>query len=218
MMLKSQRRCSSLYMTAFILAAAISFSATANEALKHVDHVMTHWADTPQEQGLLPVATAEAKVARNHADLAASDLTNLSSMHLHTRHVLHALDPAQEVKGPGLGYGLIKASEAFAVHAELASDSEDANDIIRVSGIMVASVGRNTTRRAKEAFELSKKILASKTIETAAPKVQKLRKLTHALFAGEDLNKDGRIVWYHHEGGLKIAIEQMEIIKNSTTQ
>ena len=218
MMLKSQRKCSSLYMTVFILAAAINFSATANEALKHVDHVMTHWADTPQEQGLLPVATAEAKVARTHAGLAASNLTDLGSMHLHTRHVLHALDPTQEAKGPGLGYGLIRASEGVAIHAELASDSVDASDIVRVSGIMVASVGRNTTRRAREALELSKQILSSKTPETAAPMVQNLKQLTHALFAGEDLDKDGRIVWYHHEGGLKIAIEQMEIIKKSTTQ
>ncbi|KLN62272.1 hypothetical protein WH96_01755 [Kiloniella spongiae] len=215
-MLKPYLRHSTVYMIAGILTGAMSLSAAANDALKHVDHVMTHWADTPQEQGLLPVATAEAEVAKTHAGFATSDLKDLSSMQLHTRHVLHALDPAQETKGPGLGYGLIKASEGVATHAELASDSEDASDIVRVSGVMVASVGRNTTRRAEEALKLSKLILASKTSEVAAPHVLKLQELTKAFFIGQDLDKDGRIVWYHHEGGLNIATEQMDLIIKST--
>ncbi len=215
MMFKANQLRSTMFMTTLIFAGTISLSATANEALKHVGHVMTHWADTPQEQGLLPVATAEADVVRTHAGFAASDLTDLNSMQLHTRHVLHALDPAQEAKGPGLGYGLIKASQGVATHAELAADSEDASDIIRVSGIMVASVGRNTTRRAEAALELSKKILASQTAEAAAPQVQELQELTKAIFVGQDLDKDGRIVWYHHEGGLIVATEQMDIIMKS---
>ncbi|WP_421782788.1 hypothetical protein [Kiloniella litopenaei] len=207
-----------MFITALTLSGTVSLTATANEALKHVGHVMTHWADTPEEKGLLPVATAEAEIARTHAGFAASDLTDLASMHLHTRHVLHALDPTEESKGPGLGYGLIKAAEGVATHAELASDSEDASDIIRVSGIMVASVGRNTTRRGEEAIELSKEILTGKTPESVAPQVQRLQKLTEALFIGQDLDQDGRIVWYHHEGGLAIATEQMNIIMHSTKQ
>ncbi len=218
MLFKASLRHSVIHITILALSGTISLSATANEALKHVGHVMTHWADTPKGKGLLPVATAEAEVARTHAGLAASDLSDLASMQLHTRHVLHALDPAQETKGPGLGYGLIKAAEGVATHAELASDSEDASDIIRVSGIMVASVGRNTTRRAEEATKLSKEILASKTPEVAAPLTQKLQELTEALFVGQDLDTDGRIVWYHHEGGLAIATEQMDIIMNSAQQ
>ncbi len=217
-MFKTSQLRSTMFMATLILTGSISLPATANEALEHVGHVMTHWTDTPQEQGLLPVATAEAEVAKTHAGFAASDLSDLDSMQLHTRHVLHALDPAQETKGPGLGYGLIKAAEGVATHAELASDSEDASDIVRVSGVMVASVGRNTTRRAEEALKLTQLILTSKTSETAAPHVLQLQELTKAFFIGQDLDKDGRIVWYHHEGGLEIATEQMDVIMNSTKQ
>ncbi|MFD2204304.1 hypothetical protein [Kiloniella antarctica] len=195
-----------------IVLSTISAPATANDAQTHIGHIMAHWNDTPDEQGLLPIALAEAEVAKTHAGYAASNLDDLSSMQLHAHHVLHALDSSLEPNGPGRGYGLHKAAQGVATHAELASETDGATDVIRVSGIMVSSVGRNTAKRTKHAIDLAKLILKAKDAASAADQVQELKLLTEAFFIGEDLNKDGRIVWYHHEGGLNIAAEQMAII------
>ncbi|MEH6630049.1 MAG: hypothetical protein V7776_04455 [Halopseudomonas aestusnigri] len=203
-----------------LLALGLVFSATINqvhatEAQSHIGHVMTHWGDTPDGLGLLPITLAEAEVAKTHAGYAASNLDDLNSMQLHAHHVLHALDISKEPTGPGKGYGLHKAAEGVATHAQLATEAEGATDIIMVSGIMVSSVGRNTSKRAEQAIELASMIIAAKDASSAAPHATMLKNLTEAFFIGEDLNKDGRIVWYHHEGGLNIAIEQMEIIMKS---
>ena len=66
---------------------------------------MTMWKDTPNTQGSLPVAVADAKVAATHAGFVQKSSDNLDSMKLHAGHILHALNPTLEPKGPGSGYG-----------------------------------------------------------------------------------------------------------------
>ncbi len=79
--------------------------ADKNMAHIHIGHVMTGWKDTPNKSGLLPTAIAEAKVAAQHAGFAASKPATLAWIKTHIGHVLHAVDPSVEPKGPGLGYG-----------------------------------------------------------------------------------------------------------------
>ena len=71
---------------------------------------MTNWRDTPGSVGFLPAATSEAKVAVNHARLAEREPKNLDDMKLHAGHVINALDPSVEPKGPGAGYGSYPSS------------------------------------------------------------------------------------------------------------
>ncbi|WP_419903756.1 hypothetical protein [Kiloniella sp.] len=215
MNINSKLKATSSFLSLSLLLITATNHVHANEAQAHVGHVMTHWGDTPDGLGLLPITLAEAEVAKTHAGYAASNLDDLNSMQLHARHVLHALDPSKETKGPGKGYGLYKAAEGVATHAQLATESDGATDVIRVSGIMVSSVGRNTAKRAARAIERATQIIAANDASIAAPHATALKALTEALFIGEDLNNDGRIVWYHHEGGLNVATEQMEIIMKS---
>jgi hypothetical protein len=82
----------------------------------HIGHVMTNWRDTPGARGFLPVAVDEAGVAQQHARLAARS-RRLEDVQLHAGHVLHALDPGVEPKGPGAGYGVKNATADLATHA-----------------------------------------------------------------------------------------------------
>ena len=86
--------------------ASASDKATAAEKMSHshMGHVTKAWTDTPDGIGLLPTAAAEAEIAAQHAGFAAEQPGNLEWMQMHTRHVLHAVDPSVEPKGPGLGY------------------------------------------------------------------------------------------------------------------
>src|SRR5262245_14940890 len=86
----------------------------------HIGHVMTNWRDTPGGVGFLIAAVSDAKVAGIHAKLAAKDPQNLDDMKLHTGHVLNALDPSVEPKGPGSGYGVKKAAAGAQQHLDFA--------------------------------------------------------------------------------------------------
>jgi hypothetical protein len=88
----------------------------------HLDHVMNSFKDTPKQMGLLPTALAEANTAIQHAAMAAKATDNLDQMKLHAGHVIHAVDPSVEMKGPGLGYGVKKAAAGVAQHVEEGND------------------------------------------------------------------------------------------------
>src|SRR5262245_44542856 len=76
----------------------------------HIGHVMTNWRDTPGGVGFLISAISDARTALVHAKLTAKDPSNLEDMKLHAGHVLNALDPSVEPRGPGSGYGVKKAA------------------------------------------------------------------------------------------------------------
>src|SRR5687767_15384809 len=87
-----------------MLAATAVTAQTPDGVKTHIGHVQTSFMGTPMNQGLLPTAVAEAKIAAQHAALAMKASGNLDQMKLHAGHVLHAIDPSIEAKGPGLGY------------------------------------------------------------------------------------------------------------------
>ena len=76
-------------------------AAPVNPVHNHIGHVMTHVEGHAGHQGFLPVAIADAKVAATHAGYMQKSPDNLDSMKLHAGHVLNALDPSIEMKGPG---------------------------------------------------------------------------------------------------------------------
>jgi hypothetical protein len=103
----------------------------------HLGHVMTNWRDTPGTRGFLPVAIDEARVAVLHAKLGAKG--SLDDMKLHAGHVLHALDPALEPKGPGAGYGTKKAAAGALQHLEFAAKAEGATDSVTTHASQVSA-------------------------------------------------------------------------------
>jgi len=108
----------------------------------HVLHVMTNWRDTPGGRGFLPVATDEARVAIEHARLAAR-ATSLDDIHLHAGHVVHALDPSVQPNGPGAGYGVKKGIAGAIQHLGLAMSAEGATgDMTTSASAAVASLSQ----------------------------------------------------------------------------
>jgi len=118
--------------------AIFAMKVEAIPAHLHIGHVMTNWRDTPGTRGFLPVAIDEARVASLHAGLAAK-ATTLDDVKLHASHVLHALDPAVEPKGPGAGYGVKKATAGALQHLEFAVKAEGATTSITTNAAQVSS-------------------------------------------------------------------------------
>jgi hypothetical protein len=143
----------------------------------HIGHVMTNWRDTPGTRGFLPVAVDEARVALLHARLAVKG-ANLDEIALHAGHVLHALDPALEPKGPGAGYGVRKAATGALQHVEFAAKAEGATGSVTTHAAQVSSSLSNVLQWVEQAIAAAKSIRAATDASQAASPAAELAALT----------------------------------------
>lgn len=199
---------------ALLLAALAAPPAHAQDGpgQAHIGHVAEAFGATPDGQGLLPTAQAEARIAATHAELAARDLENLDAMKRHAGHVLNAVDPERMPDGPGLGFGVLAASGGVVTHIELAAAADGASDNIKVHSTHVATSARNTVARAEEMVLLCERISAAGSAAEAAPLMNELVVLAQALSAGVDANGDGNVGWQEGEGGLDQAAFHLDLM------
>ena len=200
-----------------VVALAFGFSSVAaaqsTAGHVHIGHVMDGFGNTPEGQGLLPTAIAEAEIAAQHAALAAGSTDNLEGMKRHAGHVLHAVDPGEADSGPGLGYGVKPAAAGVARHIELAAGTDGASGNITTHATHVATSANNTVQRADELIALAKQIQAATAVADAAAVAERLDALAAQLVAGHDADGDGRIGWQEGEGGLQQAEQHANLMK-----
>jgi hypothetical protein len=178
----------------------------------HIAHVRDAFRDTPDGRGLLPIAIAEAEVAAQHAALAARTPDNLDAMKLHAGHVLHAVDPSAQSRGPGLGYGVKKAAEGVATHVDLAAKAEGATRQMSTHATHIVTSARNTAERADRIIALVAQIQAATSAADAADLVSQLESLAAQLISGEDADADGRVGWEEGEGGLQHVEQHLNLL------
>ncbi|MEK7402878.1 MAG: hypothetical protein AABZ80_11055 [Gemmatimonadota bacterium] len=178
----------------------------------HIGHVVNTFTEAPVLMGLLPAAIAEARLAAQHANLAARQPTNLDYMKTHAGHVINALDPKLITAGPGLQYGVKRAAEGVAAHIELAAKAEGATPGITVHATHIAMCARNTITRVDQIIALAQRLMTSSTAAEAATLVTQMISLADQLIAGADANSDGRITWEAGEGGLQVADEHAKLM------
>jgi len=159
----------------------------------HITHIATNFNSAPDGRGLAATASTESGVAVLHANFTAGDLSDLGAMRRHAGHVLHALDPAGGSRGPGLGYGLIRAAEGVATHVELAANSQGASASLRTHAAHVATIARSVARRAEAAADVARQLQAAPSIRRASPLVAQLRLLMYQISEGGDVNGDGEL-------------------------
>ncbi|MEP6619543.1 MAG: hypothetical protein ABJE47_09515 [bacterium] len=178
----------------------------------HIGHVVNAFNDTPNGQGLLPAALAEARIAAQHATLAARQPANLEYMKTHAGHVINAIDPTIVPVGPGLKYGLRKAALGVATHVELAAGATGASPNVVTHSKHVAMAARNTATRADQLLALAQKVQASTSAADAAALVSQMVSLADQLIAGFDANADGKVGTESGEGGLQQAEDHMKLM------
>ncbi len=175
----------------------------ANGSHTHIRHVLEAFAPTPEGEGLFPIAVAEASIALEHARLAGGDPTNIDPMIRHTRHVLNAIDPEEFANGPGLGFGVTRATEGIVQHIELAASSSEASANVRTHSTHVVAAARGVTQRAEQIVDLARQILSSGVYTRAYPLVEQLQVLCEELTTGTDVSDDGDISLEEGEGGIQ---------------
>jgi len=184
------------------LATVAGVAMAGNMSLTHVQHVNKSWADTPQQKGFMETAIGEAKIAALHAGFAAKKPDDLAWMKMHNTHVINAIDPSKEPKGPGMGYGVIKASKGVIKHINLAAGSKDASDYLKMHSVHVATSAENAVKRSEEVLKLSEILQKTNSAKEAARLSKEIVVLTQAILNGTDANGDGKITWQAGEGGL----------------
>ena len=133
----------------------------------HIGHVMTAWRDTPGTVGLLTIAASDTRVAVAHALLTSKSET-LDDMKMHAGHVLHALDPTVEPKGPASGYGSKKATAGALQHVGFAATVEGASPIVKGHAATVSSKLTDTIAVIDRAIETAQKVRAAATSAEAS--------------------------------------------------
>ena len=150
----------------------------------HIGHVMTNWRDTPGGVGFLSAAASDARVAATHANLAAKNPDNLEEVKLHAGHVLHALDPSLEPKGPASGYGVKKAAAAAQQHLDFAVKAEGASNDVKSHAVHVAAALGDAAQWTEDAIGVAQKIRDAATAAEAAPLVAHLSILAAKIVDG----------------------------------
>ncbi len=201
-----------LAISAVAITGATQTAFAAKKSQAHMGHVSKSWNDTPDKAGLLPTAVEEAKIAAFHASAAGKKSDNLKWMQTHARHVINAIDPSIEAKGPGKGYGVLKAAAGTAKHIGIAAKQSDASKNVKTHAVHVGTSAQNTVDRAKSILVTAKMILAATSAKAAAPMVKKMTEVAAQLQAGHDANGDGKIGWQKGEGGLAVASKHMGIM------
>jgi hypothetical protein len=194
-------------------------SASAQEptpAQIHLDHVVGSFVGVPEGQGLLQVAMADARVAAQHAALGAQDPSNLGAMKTHAGHIIHALDPRRIDRGPGSGYGLLRAADMIGRHAQLAGRAAGGTPQMATHAGHVAASAQNTRRRADQIVALAQTVADHvEDAENAAALYVDIQRLAEQLVSGVDANGDGQIGWQEGEGGLQHVQQHIEFMRQS---
>ena len=189
--------------------------APPNLVKVHLAHVAATFQGTPSQQGLLATALAEARIAAQHAALAAKTPDNLDAMKMHAGHVVNAVDPAVERTGPGLGFGVRRAAAGVVEHIQLAAKVPNVPVNILTLASHVLASSNNTLRRSDEIVAVAQRIRAAATAAEASAEVARLNALAQQLTSGLDVNRDGTIGWQTGEGGLEQAQAQTQLMLKS---
>ncbi len=172
---------------------------------------MTQWKEVPTGQGFLPVAVADARVASTHAGYMQKSPDNLDTIKLHAGHVLNALDPTVEPKGPG-SFGVKRAAAGAVQHAQLAAKTEGASKGVQTHTEHVSASLENVSHWTEQAIATTQKIRAATSASEAAPLITELISQLNTISNGVDANKDGSIGWQTGEGGLAQAQQHMTLM------
>jgi hypothetical protein len=193
-------------------ARAAILAVPAGPVGVHLGHVMNGFNETPSLQGLLPAALAEARIAIQHATLAGRQPENLEYMKTHVGHVVHALDPTIIKMGPGMGYGVKKATAGAISHIEMAAAAEGASPNVVGHSKHVVVAAKNTLMRVDQLLALAQQVQSATVAAEASKLISQIVSLAEQLVAGADTNGDGRVTYDAPEGGLQVADEHVRLM------
>lgn len=200
--------------TAVLVAAAAQTASAQSAAHRHIGHVGDMFNGTPDNVGLLAAAQAEAEVAAQHAGLAAGS-EDLAGIQRHIVHVLHAIDPSTSERGPGRGYGLVRAASGCAQHIGMAGGSDDASDAVKAHSNHVGTACQNVATWGEGIAGKAAEVAGATDMAAAMALAEEIAAMVDAIVNGTDADGNGRISWGEGEGGLAQAATHLRLMKEA---
>lgn len=185
-------------------------------AAEHLGYVSTVSPETPGGMGLLATGRAEAEIALEHVSLAGRNAADLSNMQRHMSHVLHAIDPTEVGRGPGMGFGVVRAARGILLQIEQVQEVDGLPGVVSFHAPYVARAVRGTLARADEAIDLARRIQRTTSAATAHRLVGRLAETVRAMAYGFDRDDDGRIGYTEDEMGLAQARYHLTLMERLT--
>lgn len=191
----------------FVLAAALAVAAfvPSSDAAQKKSHAYLLQVMTPDGKGYLPMAEAEVQTALIQATLALRKPDDLEHMAAMAKAAQHAIDPVRIKEGPGRGFGVKKAAQGIISYVTAAGKSPDASEKVKSYSRWVSVSAENVVVRTDRITDLLGKVMRMKTPKNAARVMRLVRRMCQEILLGKDTNKDGKVSWKKHEGGLAQA-------------
>lgn len=185
--------------------ASVAVSALPSQAAQKQSHAYLLQVMTPDGKGYLPMAEAEVYTALVEVKTALRTPEDLEKLRAGAKSAQHAIDPIRIKEGPGRGFGVKKAAEGIISYVTAAGKSPDASEKVRSYARWVSTSAENVVVRADRITDLLGKVMRMKTAKNATRVLRLVRRMCQEILLGKDTNKDGKVSWKKHEGGLAQA-------------
>jgi hypothetical protein len=175
-----------------------------NSVATHLDRIFTQAPGTPGGMGYLPLARAEAAIAREQVRAAQADSGDLAKVKARVAAAVNAIDPGLVGFGPGLGFGLREALRRMIgeVSAALLSAPTNANVTVQAAPVTVAL--QTALLRTDDAIECARQVLAAADVAAAERPLRRLAELLDEVEAGHKETVSA-LPWSQGAGGLDTA-------------
>lgn len=204
-------------------AAAADSPATAYagalppSAAEHLEYLISTSPAAPGGMGLVAAGMAEAEIAVEHVSLAGRNATDLSNMQRHMAHVLHAIEPDEVGRGPGMGFGVVRAARDILLQIEqIQALDEELPGVASFHAPYVTRAARGTLARAREAVELARQLQRATSAAAAHRLLERLDETVRGMAYGFDRDGDGRIGYTEDEMGLAQARYHLSLVERLT--
>lgn len=185
-------------------------------AAERLERLTAASPETPGGMGLIAAGLAEAEIALEHVSLAGRNPGSLSDMQRHMAHVLHAIDPAEVGRGPGMGFGVVAAARGVLLQIEQVQDLDELPGVASFHAPFVARAARGTLASADDAIDLARQTQRATSAATAHRLVGRLAETVRAMAWGFDGDGDGRIGHTEDEMGLAQARYHLTLVERLT--
>lgn len=186
-------------------------------AAEHLDYLISASPTAPGGMGLVAAGMAEAEIALEHVSLAGRNAAALSNMQRHMPHVLHAIDPDEVGRGPGMGFGVVRAARDVLLHIEqIQALDEGLPGVASFHAPYVTRAARGTLARAREAVELARQVQRATSAAAAHRLLERLDETVRGMAYGFDRDGDGRIGYTEDEMGLAQARYHLSLVERLT--
>lgn len=194
-----------LWLILLLTGAAFTAATNPASAQQKKSHAYLLQVMTPDGKGYLPMAEAETQTALIQATIALRKPDDLEHLRAQAKATQHAIDPTHVKQGPGRGFGVKKAAEGIVSYVTAAGKSPDASEKVRSYARWVSVSAQNVIVRTDRISDLLGKVIRMKTAKNAARVMRLVRRMCQEVLLGKDTNKDGKVSWKKHEGGLAQA-------------